>query len=65
MSAEEMKAAMRSVEDEGDAEAAAALEQETAAELAEFTAEGVAPSEAVEGEEPDEDGEGDDGGRTR
>ena len=34
-----MQAAMRSVEDETDAAAAAALEQENAAELAEFTLE--------------------------
>ena len=39
LSAEEMQAAMRGVEDEADAAAAAALEQENAAELAEFTAE--------------------------
>lgn len=39
MSEEEMQAAMRSVEDEGDRAAAAALELETAAELAEFSAE--------------------------
>eukprot|EP00884_Botryococcus_braunii_P006564 jgi/Botrbrau1/15909/Bobra.40_1s0091.1 len=65
MSAEEMNAAMRSVEDEGDAAAAAALEQETAAELAEFTAEGVGPSEAAEGEEGDEDADGDDPNRPR
>lgn len=39
LSAEEMQAAMRSVEDETDAAAAAALEQENAAELAEFTLE--------------------------
>lgn len=39
VSAEEMQAAMRSVEDETDAAAAAALEQENAAELAEFTLE--------------------------
>ena len=39
VSAEEMQAAMRGVEDEADAAAAAALEQENAAELAEFTAE--------------------------
>ncbi len=64
VSAEEMQAAMRSVEDEGDAAAAAALEQETAEELAEFSADaGVAPSEAAEGE--DEDAEGDDATRGR
>lgn len=39
MSAEEIRAAVRSVEDENDAAAATAAEQETAAELAEFTAE--------------------------
>lgn len=39
MSEAEMNAAMRSVEDEGDAEAANQAELETAAELAEFTAE--------------------------
>ena len=37
-----MQAAMRSVEDETDAAAAAALEQENAAELAEFTMEPAA-----------------------
>ena len=37
-----MQAAMRSVEDETDAAAAAALEQENAAELAEFTVEPAA-----------------------
>lgn len=42
LSAEEMQAAMRSVEDETDAAAAAALEQENAAELAEFTIEPAA-----------------------
>ena len=42
LSAEEMQAAMRSVEDETDAAAAAALEQENAAELAEFTVEPAA-----------------------
>ncbi|KAL0045751.1 hypothetical protein WJX82_003498 [Trebouxia sp. C0006] len=42
LSAEEMQAAMRSVEDETDAAAAAALEQENAAELAEFTMEPAA-----------------------
>ena len=42
LSAEEMQAAMRSVEDETDAAAAAALEQENAAELAEFNMEPAA-----------------------
>ena len=50
MSAEEMKAAMRSVEDENDAAAATAAEQETAAELAEFTAE---PAPAADNEDDD------------
>ena len=52
MSAEEMRAAMRSVEDENDAAAATAAEQETAEELAEFTAEPVLAAENDE-----EDGE--------
>ncbi|KAL3134959.1 Pharynx and intestine in excess protein 1 [Trebouxia sp. C0010 RCD-2024] len=63
LSAEEMQAAMRSVEDETDAAAAAALEQENAAELAEFTIEPAARSAAEagagdggdEGEEEDAD----------
>ena len=38
MSAEELRAAMKSAEDETDAAAATAAEQETAEELAEFTA---------------------------
>lgn len=37
MSAEEIRAAMRAAEDEGDAAAAAAVEKEAAAELDEFT----------------------------
>lgn len=52
---------MRSVEDENDAAAAAALEQETAAELAEFNAEavpGTAGDEAeAKAEEEDEEAE--------
>ena len=52
MSTEELRAAMRSAEDETDAAAATAAEQETAEELAEFTAE---PAPAAENEE--EDGE--------
>lgn len=47
VSAEEMQAAMRSVEDETDAAAAAALEQENAAELAEFTVEPAARVSAL------------------
>jgi len=47
LSAEEMQAAMRSVEDETDAAAAAALEQENAAELAEFTMEPAARVSSV------------------
>ncbi len=42
-----MQAAMRSVEDETDAAAAAALEQENAAELAEFTMEPAARVSSV------------------
>lgn len=52
MSADEIRAAVRSVEDENDAAAATAAEQETAAELAEFTAE---PALANEAEDEDED----------
>lgn len=37
LSEAEVAAAMRAAEDEGDAQAAAALEKETAAEMAEFT----------------------------
>ena len=54
MSEEEVQAALRSVEDEGDRAAAAALERETADELAEFSAE---PAPALA---PDADAEADD-----
>ena len=37
MSADEIRAAMRAAEDEGDAAAAAAVEKEAAAEMDEFT----------------------------
>ena len=62
MSAEDMQAAMRSVEDENDAAAAAAAEKETAAELAEFTAEHAAAAggDDAEGGDEEEDGEGGD-----
>lgn len=52
MSTEELRAAMRSAEDETDAAAATAAEKETAEELAEFTAE-PAPG----GDNEDEEGE--------
>ena len=52
MSTEELRAAMRNAEDETDAAAATAAEQETAEELAEFTAE---PAPGADNE--DEDGE--------
>ena len=56
MSEEEVAAALRSVEDEGDAAAAAALERETAAELAEFSAEpNAAPCGEVEADDEDAD----------
>lgn len=55
LSAEEMQAAMRSVEDETDAAAAAALEQENAAELAEFTMEPAARVRLHAGREGDEE----------
>jgi hypothetical protein len=42
MSADDVKAAMRAAEDEGDAAAAAAVEQEAAAEMDEFTKVGPA-----------------------
>lgn len=45
MTAEDLRAAMRSAEDETDAAAAAAAELETAEELAEFTAEPVPAAE--------------------
>ncbi|KAL0041297.1 hypothetical protein WJX77_011458 [Trebouxia sp. C0004] len=58
LSAEEMQAAMRSVEDETDAAAAAALEQENAAELAEFTVEPAARAAGeVAGAEAGDDAE--------
>lgn len=41
MSADEIKAAMRAAEDEGDVAAAAAAEKEAAAEMDEFTKVGV------------------------
>jgi len=47
-------AALASVEDEGDAAAAAALERETAAELAEFSAD-PAPAPAGDAEADEED----------
>lgn len=47
--ADDMRAAMRSLEDEHDAAAALAAEKETAAELAEFNAE-ASPGLAGEGE---------------
>ena len=50
MSAEELRAAMKSAEDETDAAAATAAEQETAEELAEFTAD-----HAPAGDHDDED----------
>jgi len=49
-----MQAAMRSVEDETDAAAAAALEQENAAELAEFTMEPAARVSSVKSTQSDE-----------
>ena len=56
MSEEEVAAALRSVEDEGDAAAAAALERETAAELAEFSAEpNSAPGGDAEADDEDAD----------
>ncbi|KAK9839615.1 hypothetical protein WJX81_001019 [Elliptochloris bilobata] len=56
MSEEEVAAALRSVEDEGDAAAAAALERETAAELAEFSAEpNAAPGGDAEADDEDAD----------
>lgn len=51
----DVRAAMAQAEDEHDAAAAAALEQETAAELQEFAAEGQAAAE--EGDEDEEEGE--------
>lgn len=47
---------MRSVEDENDAAAATALEQETAADLAEFNAD-PAPTEAEDDDAPEAEGE--------
>lgn len=52
MSAEELRAAMRSAEDETDAAAATAAEQETAEELLEFTAE---PAPAADNEDQEGD----------
>lgn len=52
MSTEDLRAAMRNAEDETDAAAATAAEQETAEELAEFTAE---PAPAADNEEEDVD----------
>ncbi|KAK9867647.1 hypothetical protein WJX84_005155 [Apatococcus fuscideae] len=59
-SADDIKAAMRDAEDEGDAAAAAALEQEAAADLAEFNADPV-PAAAAENDGDDEDAEPEDG----
>lgn len=58
MSEAEMQAAMRSVEDENDAAAANQAEQETAAELAEFTSE---PAQIVDHDD-EKDGEAGDAG---
>ena len=59
MSEEEVQAALRSVEDEGDRAAAAALERETADELAEFSAE-PAPGPAHDVEVDDDADDNDD-----
>lgn len=59
MSEEEVQAALRSVEDEGDRAAAAALERETADELAEFSAE-PAPGPVPDAEADDDADENDD-----
>ncbi|GAB4813110.1 hypothetical protein N2152v2_000156 [Parachlorella kessleri] len=55
----EVAAAMRAAEDEGDAEAALALEKENAADMEEFTKE--PPAAAAEGEGDADDGEGERG----
>ena len=65
LSAEEMQAAMRSVEDETDAAAAAALEQENAEELAEFTREPTARVSLHADREGDRGREGGGGGSLR
>ena len=57
LSAEEMQAAMQSVEDETDQAAAQALQQETEAELAEFNADPAPKPLDHEGEEDDNDAE--------
>jgi hypothetical protein len=57
MSEEEVQAALRSMEDEGDRAAAAALERETAAELAEFSAD---PGPGRPGADADADADDDD-----
>ena len=57
LSAEEMQAAMQSVEDETDQAAAQALQQETEAELAEFNADPAPKPLDPEGEEDDNDAE--------
>ncbi|KAK9788325.1 hypothetical protein WJX73_009601 [Symbiochloris irregularis] len=62
--ADDMRAAMRAAEDENDAAAAAAAERETAAELAEFSAEPAPGTPAADADGPGEgsmaaaDGEG-------
>ena len=57
LSAEEMQAAMQSVEDETDQAAAQALALETEAELAEFNADPVLKPVDPEGDEDDADAE--------
>ncbi len=57
LSAEEMQAAMQSVEDETDQAAAQALALETEAELAEFNADPVPKPADPEGDEEDADAE--------
>ena len=55
LSAEEMQAALQSVEDETDQAAAQALQLETEAELAEFNADAAPKPLDPEGEEDDND----------
>lgn len=57
LSAEEMQAAMQSVEDETDQAAAQALQLETEAELAEFNADPAPKPLDPEGDEDDNDAE--------
>ena len=56
-SSEELAAAMQAAEDEGDRDAAAALEREAAAEAAEFSAEPVAAPDGGIGDDEDADAE--------